>query len=378
MNAVLTRASKRLLPGPRTDTTGTQARSARIDYFDGIRAVAVLAVVAHHWVSTHHYAFQGGYIGVDVFFVLSGYIITKLLWRTALTPGRFGNARSWWQFIRRRARRLYPALLGMLVVCGSVYVLADGAAPLRTAGDALIAAAQLSSIAQATGSADVGPYGITWSLAVEWYFYLIWPLILFALRRRGCSAGRAALAAGGLAVTAYLLSLPLGRDWFYYGPTARAGEILAGGAVALYLTDRPRHTETPARWSRVASPLALGTIVVYAVAGPHWWNPLHRFGLLLVVGATCCLLFLGPAVRSDPGYRLLTRPSMTQIGRVSYSVYLWHYVPVFLLPKHGALGGPPVQALLSVTWTVITAGASYRWLERPFLGGGSNVLARQE
>ena len=164
-------------------------RDDRVAYLDGIRAVAILAVLSLHWLSWYFPLFRGGSIGVDVFFVLSGFIITTVLWRSRAHGSAAG---AWWTFVKRRAIRLYPALIGFVGLTFLLYAVVPGA-PVRAdlvAERGLLALSQLSAAAAATSgngiwTPSLNPFGQTWSLAVEWYAYLLWPAVVIAARRRG-------------------------------------------------------------------------------------------------------------------------------------------------------------------------------------------------
>jgi peptidoglycan/LPS O-acetylase OafA/YrhL len=141
----------------------------RIDYLDGIRAMAIVAVLVVHWLGSQVPAGLGGYIGVDIFFVLSGYIITTILWRSR---SQQSIHRQWGRFILRRVRRLYPALLGMIVGTLLLFALVPGA-PIGLedlfpmAGLAIVQGYSFFAAAQL---GPLGPFAVTWSLAVEWMF----------------------------------------------------------------------------------------------------------------------------------------------------------------------------------------------------------------
>ncbi len=347
--------------------------TGRFAYLDGIRAVAIGAVLALHWVSWYVPLFHGGSIGVDVFFVLSGFIITTLLWRT---PGTRG---AWGRFVRRRVTRLYPALVGLVAGSVVLYAAVPWAPddPLEVARRGVVVLTQASSLWAAGQSGSLWlpglqPFGQTWSLAVEWYFYLLWPVLVLLARRRGWSATRLARVSLAGAVACYALSLPLPTFPFYFGPTARFGELLVGAALALALQDgrlRPR-----AGTARVAPVLALAAIAAYALLGPDGHSPLYRYvGVPVAVVGAVVLVRSGYAGAAGPVQRLLAHPWPAAVGRASYSLYLWHVVPFLLLQDAPApklvLGPIAVVAALALTWL------SYRFLERPFLRGRSDVLA---
>ncbi len=361
--------------------------TGRVDYLDGIRAVAILAVLGLHWLSWYGPFFRGGSVGVDVFFVLSGFIITTMLWRAPAA----GTVRGvWLPFLRRRAVRLYPALLGLVVGAVLLWWLvpATGLPTDEVARRGVLTLAQASSVwaAEQEGSfwlPELQPFGQAWSLAVEWYFYLLWPLVLLAARRRGAGAGAVARVTLVAAAALYAASLTLDAHWFYFGPTARSAEILAGAALALWMvstssTDASSGDRAAMRSERSSRSLlaavAMGGICAYAVLGPAGHNPLYRYlGIPVAVLGTTVLIRAAYDEGRGPVHRLLSHRWMALVGRHSYSLYLWHLIPVLLLadvrnvPK-------PLLGLLTLLATAGLTAASYRWLEKPFLRPRSDVL----
>src|SRR3954470_12345990 len=199
------------------------AGTGRFDYLDGIRAVAISVVLALHWASWYTPLFHGGSIGVDLFFVLSGFIITTMLWRTPT---------GWVPFFRRRLVRLYPALVGLVVGALVLYAVVPWApdSPAEVAERGLLVLTQTTSVWAAGQSGSLWlpglqPFGQTWSLAVEWYFYLLWPLLVIGARARSWPARRLAVVTLVAAGAAYLASLPLADFPFYFGPLARSAEL---------------------------------------------------------------------------------------------------------------------------------------------------------
>ncbi|WP_435747057.1 acyltransferase family protein [Nocardioides sp. SYSU DS0663] len=351
--------------------------AGRFDYLDGLRAVAISAVLALHWLAWYVPFFHGGAIGVDVFFVLSGFIITTMLWRTRGT-GRVLTAYG--SFLKRRVVRLYPALVGLVVVSALLFWLvpASGLAPGEVGRRGLLVLAQTTSVwgAMQEGSFLVpalAPFGVTWSLAVEWYFYLLWPLLLLAAARRGWTARRTAHVTTGVGAGCYLLSLGLSPFWFYFGPTARFAELLAGCALALYLQSRPADA-APLRVPAAAPALALTALALYVVLGPESHGPYRWAGVPLAVSATLVLICAGYSAHGGPVRALLSHPVLTYVGRLSYSLYLWHTVPFLLLADVPGLPMPVLGMLALSSVAVLTLG-SYYLLERPFLRPRGDVLS---
>lgn len=363
------------------------AATGRFDYLDGIRAVAIGAVLALHWFSWYVPLFHGGSVGVDVFFVLSGFIITTVLWRTPLAlEGSVGPGawlRGWASFLRRRMLRLYPALAGLVVGCVLLYAVVPSApdGPVEVARRGLLALTQTSSVwaAGQHGSLwlpGIEPFGHTWSLAVEWYFYLLWPLVVLVARARGWSAVLLMRVSLAVAAAAYLLSLPLGTFVFYFGPSARSAELLAGAALALRFAGHGR-PETPSRHGNLVAATALVAVTAYAVLGRDGHDLLYRVvGIPVAVLGTVALIHTGYAGSTGPVQRLLAHPWIAAVGRHSYSLYLWHIVPFLLLEDaEQEIGLPkPVLGLIAVTSAVALTMLSYRLLEKPFLRPRSDVL----
>ena len=306
---------------------------------DALRALAVGLVVLFHMSES---TLEAGFVGVDVFFVLSGFLITGLLNAEVVTTGGVDLGRFW----ARRIRRLLPAstLTLMVVVIGSLWL----TSPLRweqLARTAVSAVFYLSNVFFAGQEADyfaadvqTNPLLHYWSLSVEEQFYLIWPVVFLALgrlgRRRGPAFGadlRLAVAIG-LGVLSFTYSLTLTdtqTTLAYYSPFSRAWEFLAGAVLALLQSRRPavrsgeRADGTNPLTRQLVATAGLGLILgSLLVVSPTRSFPAPS-GLLPVLGT---VLFLTAAVRpADPLGRAMRIRPVQYVGRLSYSLYLWHW-----------------------------------------------------
>jgi peptidoglycan/LPS O-acetylase OafA/YrhL len=287
---------------------------------DGLRAVAVLVVMLFHARAP---LVPGGYVGVDVFFVLSGFLITSLLLAELDATGRIDLAGFW----RRRLLRLAPALLAML----AAYVLV---APRLWpevpdhGTQAALAALYLSDYSVAFwGTPSVLSH--TWSLAVEMHFYLLWPLILWTACRRWTRASLPAVLAVAWVLATLLrwVWLVRGQEWaqVYYRTDTRLSGLLLGAWLAAALRD-PRWRLALRSWQPWALWLPLPALLV--VTHFHWGDLwVATWGMAIVELATASLLF-GVRDRSSQLATMLARPLLAWLGRISYGLYLWHY-PVF-------------------------------------------------
>ncbi|MFN9372732.1 MAG: acyltransferase family protein [Planctomycetaceae bacterium] len=326
---------------------------------DGLRAIAVGMVVVYHL----GWGFPGGYVGVDVFFVISGFLITQILSRE-LAQQTFFLADFW----ARRIRRIGPALLVMVLVtllAGYRWMTPDELAGLGQSASALATLVSNLYFWEETGyfaaRADTKPLLHTWSLAVEEQFYLFYPLVLLGLRsatprRRWWVLAGAALVS--LAVSQYgVLAHPRGA--FYLLPS-RAWELMAGGLLALWGDARLR-SPTPASLLSVAGLLAIVVpALTYSVETP--------FPGLAAMPPVCGALLLILATSHSPNLpvtRLLSSPPLVGLGLISYSLYLWHWpviVYLNLLPDHFGRWRSVAALVISLVLAVL----SWRLVETPF------------
>ncbi|EEX13525.1 acyltransferase 3 [Citreicella sp. SE45] len=325
---------------------------------DGLRAVAVTAVVIFHLV---HALFPRGFLGVDVFFVISGYLITSIIWREAREK-RF----SFLVFYERRIRRLMPALLVVLIVTSVASIMILLPADLIGYGKSVLSA--LFFVANVyfwrdtnyfARSAEEKPLLNLWSLSVEEQFYIFFPFLLLVLVRFRRSALPVLwlTSIGSLAVNCMLLDMGGAAPAFYLLPS-RAWELGAGALVALHGTVALRAP---------AGSVMRGLAVVLIVGGLFYegpWPAVVPVALPVVVG-TALLIWVGAPRASWTGWFLALRP-VNAIGQISYSLYLWHW-PIIVLYKYYVVRDltMPEAALIGVA-SVVVAALSWRYVEQPF------------
>lgn len=342
---------------------------------EGLRAVAVGVVVLYH---AHFLGLRGGFVGVDVFFVISGFLITSLLLREHTASGRISLS----HFYGRRVRRLLPA--SCLVVVGTVVAGNFWLEPLRLRDlgtDAIASGGFVANIVFAQRGTDylqsaLPPSALQhyWSLAVEEQFYVVWPALLALLLWRGIGArsratiGIAAISAASLVVCIWQTSTS--QPWAFFGLHARAWELGAGALLALAW---PRLTATSPIIRGVSAWVGLGVVIATcflvdeAMAFPGLIAVAPVVGTLLVLAA-------GDEARKGPVV-ILRNPVMQWIGARSYSIYLWHW-PALIIGE-AALDGPlsAVERVGLVALSLVGADLSYRFVENPVRH--SQVLARR-
>ena len=350
---------------------------------DGLRALAVAAVFLYHADSSW---LPGGFLGVDVFFVISGYLITSLLLAELDKTGRVALLRFW----AGRARRLLPALFLLLAVCLIVGATVERGRLVGLRGDALSAIFYYANWHFVFGHesyfAQFGRPGLLrhlWSLAVEEQFYLLWPPLFLVVMRAGRRVlAPALIALAALASTALMWKLyHPGTDTsrIFYGTDTRAAPLLIGVLLAYLwrpssLPSGHRQRARDPRWIGPASVLGLAA-VIYMFATVHDYDQrLYQGGFLVLALATAVLLATIVHPASTLG-RLLASRVPRWIGERSYGIYLWHWpILVFTRPGvdvHLARGILiPAQAAA----TVIVAAVSYRFVEQPIRAGALQAL----
>jgi len=335
---------------------------------EGLRAVAILAVVLYH---AHVGVVPGGYVGVDVFFVISGYLITDHLFREVSGSGTV----SFGSFYGRRIRRLLPAsflVIAATAVASAIILppllarsaLKDGVACALYVGNYHFALLQTNYL---TASAPPSPFQNYWSLGVEEQFYLVWPAILLfasmAWRTRRPSRGAALGVLGAIAVAslAYCVwQTNASQPWAFFSLPTRAWELAVGGLIALAAPEIGRLRGRP-----LVGWIGLG-LVVWSVTTYTDTTAYPGTAALVPVLGAAAIIAAGSGERNDHGPVQVLRTSPMQVmGRVSYSWYLWHWPMLILVPA--ALGHPLslVENLGVATLSFVVATITFVAVERP-------------
>ena len=355
-------------------------RERRLSYqpaLDGLRALAIAAVLAYH--ADLPFA-RGGFLGVDAFFVLSGYLITSLLLAEWRTNGTINLAAFW----ARRARRLFPALFLVLVgIAGYAVVFAEPAQLDKLRSDSLATLGYFANWRLAFSGESYfdqfslpSPLRHTWSLAIEEQWYAVWPLLLMALLwwRRGSLRAllvvAVAMMAGSALLMAWLHDPRVDPSRVYYGTDTRAQSLLVGAVLAMLLA---RHGAIRAGAARLLLQLAAVACVIYVgwlwVATPDSSAMLYRGGFLL--SAVAVAVAITAVVQPQPGPlgRLLSVGPLRGLGKISYGVYLWHW-PIYLVltPDRTGLDGAGLL-VARVALTLAIASVSYHLVEMPVRRG---------
>lgn len=356
---------------PREDS-GPQRRPtiAHLPALDGLRGAAVIGVLFFH-----DDRLRGGYLGVDLFFVLSGFLITSLLLAEHRASGRI-DLKAFWL---RRARRLFPAVLALVpAVALYSWIFAKPAELGRIRGDGIATLAYFANwrtIFAGKSYWDLfsapSPFEHTWSLCIEEQFYVVWPLLTFLVLRRAKSSPRALLAvsvtlalASGAAM--WLLFDPDRSSRAYMGTDTRGASILVGAALACLLSGR-------APIQGKSKLLALDAVGLAALIGlgVAWTTIdgqsrfLYRGGFWLTEAAVLVLIVCAVQDRESLVARVFSVAPLRWMGLVSYGVYLWHW-PLYVLLTKQRLGveGWGLTAL-RLAATLAIALISYRFLEQP-------------
>lgn len=338
------------------------------DDINTLRAIAVCAVVLFHFLVP---GFEGGFVGVDIFFVVSGYLMTKVI-AGRLDTGRF----SVLEFYKDRARRIIPPLLVV-----SAVLLAFGAAfidplALRTIGGHVVSSVTFWSnldYQQTAGYFDTAAESKfllhTWSLSVEWQFYILYPFLFLPLRwwpglRSWLMPVLALGVIGSFAIALILLQMK--PTLAFYALPSRAWEMVLGGLVAT-LDDRFRLSLTVRRIVQ-----AIGLAMILAVMTfVDKYTPWPSIPTLLPVIGTALIIFA-----NDSSLKAIHNPVVSALGRWSYSIYLWHWPVVAALSYYG-VRFTPVPVIVAIVAVIVVSAFSFRFIEQGsqrWLRGGRGSL----
>jgi peptidoglycan/LPS O-acetylase OafA/YrhL len=337
----------------------SKLRRATIPSLNGLRALAILLVFFVHAQVTQ----QTGILGVEGFFVLSGFLITWKLLDESEATGTVSIRGFYW----RRVLRIFPAFYGYWLIGIGQILVRHGSVPWA---DAMAAFFYVSNYYQGLKS-SLSPFMLhTWSLSVEEQFYLLWPTLFVAFRRR---LGRLTSMLAVLVVCVWIYRAILsyfGSDWLqWYIFTAfetRVDQLAIGCLLAITL----RRKALRGFWKFVCSKphYALVTAATIALSEQFVDNVVYRNAISFIIDPVLCAVLLAQAVAfSDTAlWSWLNFPVLSWIGKLSYSIYLYHELAL-AIGKRLMVNAPYLELLVSVILTLAFSSASYYWIERPFL-----------
>lgn len=346
---------------------------------DGIRAIAVIMVLAYHLKLA---LFKSGFLGVTVFFVLSGYLITGILISEVEEEGTIDLKNFW----LRRIRRLVPAVMSMAVVIIFVSAVVNRVIFTKGCKDFLASVLGFNNwwqifnkVSYFEAAGVPSPFTHCWSLAIETQFYLIYPLILLGIYKLAKSRGegrakRGILFAGVtllLAMISVILMIVLfdpqqDASRVYYGTDTRAFSLLFGALLAILWEYRMVPRRLSASVNMVLGSVSFAVLLVMTIAingsSNFWYRGGQFFGTILTV-----LMVYAVSGRKTWLSRFLSNPVLKWIGDRSYSIYLWHY-PIILLISKGIKASWWIT-LIEIVLSVVLAELSYRFIETPIRHG---------
>jgi peptidoglycan/LPS O-acetylase OafA/YrhL len=359
------------IPGHDTPSAPAAFRLGHRPWLDGLRGVAILLVLGGHL-----HLLGGGFVGVDVFFVLSGFLITSLLVEEWQRRGSISFPR----FYLRRALRLLPALLTLLLACYLLTVLFRPADEAVFRKEMVVAACYVANwpTLHQTGLPTLGH---TWSLSLEEQFYLLWPWLLYGLLRSGLgrretvllvclgiaasAAVRGVLYAGHAATESEKLTLVMR---LYYGLDTRADALLVGCLVALLAAWGMLPRSARSRAATGAGSLLCLALLAQTAWVSHFFHAQYYYGRFtltaLLVGVLLVRLLSGRLRLVTP---VLESGALVSVGRISYALYLFHMPVIHWLRPAGLGWDYPAETLLAAGLSFGAAVLSYYAVERPFL-----------
>lgn len=362
--------------GVDTGSPAVSDETVRFQHFpalDGFRAIAILTVMYYHLsylVPGLGFFADGGYLGVDIFFVLSGFLITSILLKE---HGRFGKI-DLKNFFIRRFLRLAPALwvflLGLYLL-GNVILPAPQAAIIYRDYNFAYAFFYVMNIYKAATGGMTGNLNHTWSLAIEEQFYIFWSIILF--RAFNAQRSRKTIICGTVMLIGVLVlwrgfrtAMGAGTTVLYYSTETRIDALLIGCAASMIFCWRliPDEFFRSRLFAWITFTSIITTLLVYLSFS--YSDPLLYYGFISLFNLSIAIMILWLVTRDGTMiHKILGTAAMRWIGQISYSLYLWHYA-VFEFAKK-TFDSVPMQIVVGLVISVAVAAASYYLIERPFL-----------
>jgi peptidoglycan/LPS O-acetylase OafA/YrhL len=342
---------------------------------DGLRALAVLPVLLFHAFPT---AVPGGFIGVDIFFVISGYLITGIIHQQMLMQ-RFSIA----DFYARRIRRIFPALVVVLLVTLLIGCYSLPPREMTSLGSNIAGSAAfvqnfvlLGQVGYFDLAAEKKPLLHLWSLGIEEQYYIVWPLLLSLI---GTWRVRSLAITATLAVASFVACVIVQRyapDAAFYLPVTRVWELLAGSGLALWSNGRslaPKGRQPS--WHDYREVVSIGALLVLVVALLRYHPGIPHpgyFTLAPVLAATVLIAMRGTFVHRY----VLSAPPIVFTGLISYPLYLWHYPLMAYARIHFVDGVAPRVMWIIIAASIVLAWLTYRLVERPIRFGKRRVLIK--
>jgi peptidoglycan/LPS O-acetylase OafA/YrhL len=352
------------------DSPGANFRLGYRRWLDGLRGVAILVVMA-----LHLRVFPGGSLGVDIFFVLSGFLITSML---VEEYQRRAGTISLKQFYLRRLLRLAPALAVLLILFAIHTLICDPPEVWNGHWRELLAVACYASNLSHWTGINVGNLGYTWSLSLEEQFYLLWPGLLYVMLRRLSRRQVLLIVCAGIIASAALRAFlfnqhrlldtePVDRMWLYAALDTRADALLTGclaGLLASWnlLPSTRRYLRGITIAAGVGTAFIVYCLLTFDLASTQNYNGVFTL-VALSVGVIILRLLAAPVGFAG---RILESTPLVGVGRISYGLYLYH-IPVFLWIEFHVQAWMPIKIVLGVSATFAAALLSYYLIERPFL-----------
>lgn len=331
---------------------------------DGLRAIAVLSVVAFHafpsWL-------QGGFVGVDIFFVISGYLISTIIFNNLHLHAEFSLS----GFYARRIKRIFPALILVMTACYVFGWFALSAEEYTQLGKHIAGGSGFVSnfvLWNETGyfdkTAELKPLQHLWSLGIEEQFYLAWPLLVYLAWKRRINLLMLTLV---IAVTSFTLNIKTVQHdsiSVFYMPAYRIWELMTGSLLA-YLT--LKHSYRPNRWLQHAMTIVGLSCIITSIfiinktlAFPGWWALLPTTGVILMIAA-------GPTAWINQ--RILSHPLMVWFGLISFPLYLWHWPLLSFTQILESGEATHLMRFIAVFISMLLAWITYQFLEKPIRFG---------